>query len=571
MKTKYLNIRLLIGIILSMFGGLCGIFIPIILKEYIDNIKSIHTIRDIYYIIFLFIAQTILTTFGTYLTSIVGEGYVATYRTNLFKHLLYLPTTFFDDTKSGELASRIVNDTATIRNFVTVALPNFITSLVVFFGSVTALFLLDWKLSTLMIILLLMLSLIILPLSKILGKYSKINQNGISKLTGLISEVFSQVRLIKSEVAEKDTELRQQKQVTEIYNISIKADLIRAIINPIVFLFLFGMIAIVFGYGGARVNEGTLTIGTLISFLVYLFQILNPTNAIINFSNEYNTMRGATEKLKELLLVPSEFAKNKTSDVVNLEDLNGNLVLHNVNFSYGKNKILKNLSMTIKPFQKTAIVGPSGAGKTTILTILNRIYPVKDGKITINNKNINNFNIYDWRRRFAVVLQEPEVLSGTIKENLEFGLDYKPLKRDLELALKKAFLIDDVRKMPNGIDTNIGEKGVKLSGGQLQRLQIAKVFLKNPEIILLDEATANLDSNSENYIEKSLGINFANKRIVVVAHRLATIIDADIIYFIENGIISGVGTHKELFEKHKMYKKYVLEQFYKEKDRTEEE
>ena len=125
--------------------------------------------------------------------------------------------------------------------------------------------------------------------------------------------------------------------------------------------------------------------------------------------------------------------------------------------------------------------------------------------------------------------------------------------------------------MPNGIDTNIGEKGVKLSGGQLQRLQIAKVFLKNPEIILLDEATANLDSNSENYIEKSLGINFANKRIVVVAHRLATIIDADIIYFIENGIISGVGTHKELFEKHKMYKKYVLEQFYKEKDRTEEE
>ncbi len=567
-SNKKINIILCTGILISTFGGLLGIFIPLQLRSLIDTINrhGSFSINGIVIIISLFLAQTLFTSMGVYITSRAGESYVAAFRKRVFKHILQLRVSFFDTNKSGELASRVVNDTATIRSFLTQALPTFISSLIIFGGSIVALFILDWKLSLLLTIALPSLMAFIMPLGNLTGKYSKEIQEYLSRLTGLISESFSQIRVVKANRAENSIDDLQSKEVEQLFNTSVKSDFINSIINPIVFLFLFGLVALIFGYGGMRVQSGTLTIGTLVSFIVYLFQIINPVNSIVNFANDFKIMKGATEKINELANKPVEFGINqlnskKVKGVDNYFFSKNDLTLNNLYLSFKKSVILDHVNMVFKAGKKTAIVGPSGAGKTTILNVIERFYTPQSGSIKIGTFNAKNFSIPMWRKQFSMVLQESSILTGTIRENLIMGLDHTTSDKQLYTALKNAYLISDLRKWSNGLDTYIGEKGIKLSGGQRQRLQLARVFLQHPKIIILDEATSSLDSESEEYVSRAIKNIMDNTTIIVVAHRLSTVVDADNIYFLDGGKVSGEGTHEELLKTHKKYRKYVKDQF----------
>ena len=562
MKKLHIKItyELIIGIILSTLGGIIGIFIPLELKKFIDMASKEFDVKKIILIGIFFLCQTILTALGSYITSKEGEKKVAIQRLDIFRHIIKLPIPFFDNNHSGELASRVVNDTAAIRRFLTMALPEFISSIVICFGSVIALFVLDWKLSLLLLILLPMLMVLIAPLSSLAGKYAVKNQDALSKLTGSISEFLNQIKLIKASTAEKQVKQKEKKNIDKIYKISIKSDLISSITDPLVFLCLFAMVSVIFGYGGYRVQQGTLTVGTLVSFLVYLFQIINPVNAIVNFANEYKTVEGATEKINEILNISEEDYNGK-----NYQKKFGNqdLLLNDITFSYGKRNVLDDLCLKFKAHKKTAIVGPSGVGKTTILSLIERFYEPNAGTIMIGNISSKDFTVSDWREHFAAVLQDTSTITGTIKDNLLFGLNYNPSDQEINRALENAYLLDDINSMSKGVDTFIGEKGVKLSGGQKQRLQIARIFLKNPDILILDEATSSLDGMSEDYVEKALKNVMNDVTTIVVAHRLSTIIDADDIYFIDDGRVSGEGTHDELLRNHRKYREYVKKQIIK--------
>lgn len=562
MKKLHIKItyELIIGIILSTLGGIIGIFIPLELKKFIDMASKEFDMKKIILIGIFFLCQTILTALGSYITSKEGEKKVAIQRLDIFRHIIKLPIPFFDNNHSGELASRVVNDTAAIRRFLTMALPEFISSIVICFGSVIALFVLDWKLSLLLLILLPMLMVLIAPLSSLAGKYAVKNQDALSKLTGSISEFLNQIKLIKVSTAEKQVKQKEKKNIDKIYKISIKSDLISSITDPLVFLCLFAMVSVIFGYGGYRVQQGTLTVGTLVSFLVYLFQIINPVNAIVNFANEYKTVEGATEKINEILNISEEDYNGK-----NYQKKFGNqdLLLNDITFSYGKRNVLDDLCLKFKAHKKTAIVGPSGVGKTTILSLIERFYEPNAGTIMIGNISSKDFTVSDWREHFAAVLQDTSTITGTIKDNLLFGLNYNPSDQEINRALENAYLLDDINSMSKGVDTFIGEKGVKLSGGQKQRLQIARIFLKNPDILILDEATSSLDGMSEDYVEKALKNVMNDVTTIVVAHRLSTIIDADDIYFIDDGRVSGEGTHDELLRNHRKYREYVQKQIIK--------
>lgn len=562
MKKLHIKItyELIIGIILSTLGGIIGIFIPLELKKFIDMASKEFDVKKIILIGIFFLCQTILTALGSYITSKEGEKKVAIQRLDIFRHIIKLPIPFFDNNHSGELASRVVNDTAAIRRFLTMALPEFISSIVICFGSVIALFVLDWKLSLLLLILLPMLMVLIAPLSSLAGKYAVKNQDALSKLTGSISEFLNQIKLIKASTAEKQVKQKEKKNIDKIYKISIKSDLISSITDPLVFLCLFAMVSVIFGYGGYRVQQGTLTVGTLVSFLVYLFQIINPVNAIVNFANEYKTVEGATEKINEILNISEEDYNGK-----NYQKKFGNqdLLLNDITFSYGKRNVLDDLCLKFKAHKKTAIVGPSGVGKTTILSLIERFYEPNAGTIMIGNISSKDFTVSDWREHFAAVLQDTSTITGTIKDNLLFGLNYNPSDQEINRALENAYLLDDINSMSKGVDTFIGEKGVKLSGGQKQRLQIARIFLKNPDILILDEATSSLDGMSEDYVEKALKNVMNDVTTIVVAHRLSTIIDADDIYFIDDGRVSGEGTHDELLRNHRKYREYVQKQIIK--------
>lgn len=361
--------------------------------------------------------------------------------------------------------------------------------------------------------------------------------------------------MIKTSQEEEKVQNQLLRNIKNTQHISVKGDLIASFESPFALLFIFATVALIFTYGGQRVATGSLTVGTLVSFLIYLFQLLNPVSSLSNFLTAYARMKGAVSSLEELLLVEQE----------NLGDggqaSGDNLVFDNVSFSYdGHHPVLSDINLTIFKGQKVAFVGPSGSGKTTLARLVERFYEPNQGKILLDNQSISVFQLKDWRRRIAWVSQNDAVLSGTIRENLCFGIFSDVSDEQLFFALDQVLLGDDIRKMPHGLDTEVGENGRLLSGGQRQRLQIARAYLRNPDFLIFDEATANLDADSEYAVTQSLNGLLKKKTSIIIAHRLSTIVDADCIYFLENHQITGSGTHQELLATHKTYARFVQEQ-----------
>lgn len=326
--------------------------------------------------------------------------------------------------------------------------------------------------------------------------------------------------------------------------------------NMLMMILVIGILT----YGAIRVMQGSLTMGALISFLMYLFQLMRPVIMVSQFFNELAKISGSTERIREMLNEPvEESADDQKIDVSGKE-----LRLQNVSFSYEKDKqILHDINVVAKPNTVVAFAGPSGGGKSTIFSLIERFYKPTSGKITIGNENIDNIDLTNWRHQIGLVGQNSAVMPGTIRENLVYGLDHEVNDDELWRVLKMAYADIFVKESEDGLGTQIGERGVKLSGGQRQRIAIARAFLRDPKILMLDEATASLDSESEAMVQKALTSLMKNRMTLVIAHRLSTIVDADRIYFIDHGTVSGSGTHEELVKSTPLYAEYVHNQFKK--------
>ncbi|MBP2257543.1 ABC transporter ATP-binding protein [Virgibacillus alimentarius] len=560
LSTNIPKLSLTIGLIASVVTTLAGLIVPILTKNLIDGFSiSSLSVPLIVAIVAAFITQAIVNGLSIYLLTAVGQKIVAKLRENMWLKLTRLPVSYFDKTSSGETVSRVVNDTSIVKDLISEHFPQFITGMISIIGAIAILLVMDWKMTVIMLLSVPVTIAIMIPLGRKMAKISRGLQDETAMFTGNVQQTLSEIRLMKASNAEKDAERKGIAGIKSLLGFGLKEARIFAFIAPLMHLVIMVVIVMIIGYGGIRVASGTMSTGSLVAFLLYLFQIIMPITTFAMFFTQLQKAKGATERIISILELPLE----EGQDGLDIDIANKTLHVNDVSFAYTANElVLQNVSFTAEPGEMVAFAGPSGGGKTTIFGLLERFYEPCSGEIRIGNTSIKKLSIQSWRSQIGYVPQESAMMTGTIRENLCYGLeDWNEISdnRLWEVA-EMAYAAQFIKSFPDGLDTEIGERGIKLSGGQRQRIAIARAFLRDPNILLMDEATASLDSQSEKVVQQALEKLMKGRTTFVIAHRLSTIVDADKILFIENGRITGSGTHQELIQSHTLYRAFAEQQ-----------
>lgn len=558
-KITFPKKLIFIAVLISSIGSISGLLIPLFTGKVVDKFSA-ESITGKFIILFLiiFILNAMLSGFGLYLLSKIGEKIILAIRLMIWKDIMNLKTGFFDENESGKLMSRITDDTNVINDFVSQKLPNVLPAIITVIGSIVILFSLDWQMTLISLVIIPIFLAIIIPLGEKIRKISNNIQDEVASFSGLLGRVLTEIRLVKISNTE-DLELKNaEKNLKQIYRLGLSEAKIISIIQPITGVIVLITIGLILGFGGVRVSTGAISAGTLVAMIFYVLQLSGPLTNFSTLITDYQRAVGASERLYEIVQEEKEdFQKNSENKIIDFK--NNNLIFSNVSFSYDKRLILNNLSFEIPANKVTAFVGPSGSGKTTIFNIIERLYDIGPGKgsIQLGNTPIEDFNLSEWRRKIGYVMQNNAMINGTIKENILYGVNRYIDDNELHKYSNLSHCHEFISRLDHGYETIIGERGMKISGGQRQRIDIARGFIKNPDILLLDEATANLDSESEKKIQQSLEELMKNRTTIIIAHRLATIKKADQIIFIDKGMITGVGTHKKLLSSHSKYRDFV--------------
>ena len=547
-----------IGLFLSLLTSGASLIVPQLTKGLIDTSKLAQIDKRMLIVLVLaFVAQLAFGAIGSFLLRYVGESAVKTLREKLWSHLLQMPVGYYDDHKSGESSSRLVNDTTVIKDLVATQFPNFTTGAIQLVGSMIILFVMDWKMAAMMFLAVPIMALIMMPIGRIMSRLGRQLQAATADFNAEASEKLSEIRLIKSSNGEEFEKNSGGSFINKIFNLGIKDAKVEAMLQPIITTVMLGLYVGILGYGAVRVQAGTLTSGQLVAFLLYLFNIMMPAASFAMFFSQVQKAMGATERIEQIL--KTELEPIETGKAV---DVAGKTIkAENLSFHYVAHRpILKNVSFEAKPNTVIAFAGPSGGGKSTIFALLERFYQPTGGTVKIGDERIDDLSLTNWRSQIGYVSQDSAVFAGSIRENLQYGLDRTLTEKELWHGLELAYADQFVREFPDQLETELGERGVKLSGGQKQRIAIARAFLRDPKVLMLDEATASLDSQSEEKVQRALDQLMEGRTTLVIAHRLSTIVDADHIYFIEKGEVTGHGTHSELIASHPLYAQYVQEQ-----------
>lgn len=550
-------LKLVVGILLGLVSTGANLFVPQLAQKLINDFRHISpTLATLTVVIF--IVGLITSALSGVLLGIFGENVVAKLRKQLWQKLLKMPVKYFDNVKTGEISSRLVNDTSQVKELLASTFPNAMTSILQFLGALVIMLAMDWRMTLLMFVAVPLIMVVMMPIMNYSRKIGRVRQDELAKFASDSTDVLSEVRLVKSSNGEEHELAKGSQRIDNLYGIGMKEALINAATQPITNMLMMLMFLIVLGYGAIRVMNGQITMGALVSFLMYLFQIFGPIITVSQLFTNMAKTSGATERIQQMLAEPEEFDEDQVEKDIETEPLK----FENVDFSYEPDKpILKNINFKTKPNAVVAFAGPSGGGKTTIFSLIERFYQPTAGKILIGDENVEKLDSAKWREQIGLVSQDAAVMPGTIRDNLTYGLRRTVSDTELWKALKMAYADGFVNNMADKLETEIGERGIKLSGGQRQRIAIARAFLRDPKILMLDEATASLDAESEAMVQKALGDLMQGRTTLVIAHRLSTIVDADKIYFIENGAISGSGTHQELLQSTPLYAQYVHDQF----------
>ncbi|OED31575.1 ABC transporter ATP-binding protein [Planococcus maritimus] len=551
---------LVFGLATSLVTTVVGLLVPLLTRELVDGF-SVEALSAglVAALAAAFIVQAVINGVSIYLLSMVGQRIVAGLRERMWLHLLRLRVGYFDQHASGQTVSRVVNDTGIVRNLITDHFPNFVTGIITIIGAVAILLVLDWKMTLIMMLAVPLTIAIMIPLGRKMAKISRSLQDETAVFTGDVQQTLGEIRLMKSSTAEQVEEQRGLSGVQKLYGLGMREAKVYALIGPLMYLVVMVVIVMIIGYGGIRVSEGSMSTGSLVAFLLYLFQIVVPLATFARFFTELQKARGATERIIDILELPLE-EQERGKEI----DISGKtLRLEDVSFAYENGEpVLQGVSFEAHPGQKIAFAGPSGGGKTTIFGLIERFYEPTAGTITIGDVPIGEVAISSWRDQIGYVSQESAMMGGTIRANLTYGLPDADSYQDEELwrVSRMAYAEEFISSFPDGLDTQVGERGVKLSGGQRQRIAIARAFLRDPKLLMMDEATASLDSQSEGIVGQALGRLMEGRTTLVIAHRLSTIVDADQIVFIEGGRVTGIGNHQELTGKHPLYREFAEQQ-----------
>lgn len=560
LTLKIPKLALAIGLIASLITTLVGLVVPLLTKNLVDgfSLESL-SVPLMAGIAVAFIVQAVINGVSIYLLSMVGQRVVAGLRERMWAKLIRLRVGYFDQHSSGETVSRVVNDTGIVRNLITDHFPSFITGIISIIGAVIILVVLDWKMTLVMMISVPLTIAVMFPLGRKMSKISRNLQDETAHFTGHVQQTLGEIRLMKSSTAEDTEETRGVEGIDKLFKLGMKEAKIYALIAPLMYLVVMVVIVSIIGYGGIRVANGEMSTGSLVAFLLYLFQIIVPMATFARFFTELQKAKGATERIIGILELPlEEPAKQADIDIASKA-----LSIENLSFSYDQGEpVLQDVSFKAQPGEMIAFAGPSGGGKTTVFGLLERFYEPSSGEILIGDIPIRDISISSWRDQIGYVSQESAMMGGTIRENLTYGLPNAEAIQTEELwrVTRMAYAEEFIREFPDGLETEVGERGVKLSGGQRQRIAIARAFLRDPKILMMDEATASLDSQSEGIVQQALSRLMEGRTTLVIAHRLSTIVDADKIVFIEKGRVTGVGTHQELIATHSLYRDFAAQQ-----------
>jgi subfamily B ATP-binding cassette protein MsbA len=499
----------------------------------------------------LVILQGLCSMGHSYLTAWISQRIIADFRRHLFAHLHTLSVSFFARRRTGELLSRLMNDVAVIQSVVTETPIDSAKQLVTFVGGITFLLTMNWRLCLLILVLLPLLVLVAKFFGRRLKSLSTSIQDHTAALSTLIEEVISGIRIVKSFVQTQREETRFAAQVEQTLALTMRKAGVMAVFIPVISLLTFSAAAAVLWYGGRQVIDGSVSPGDLFAFVLFAGILIGPFSSAARVFAQVREAQGATQRVFEILDTGSEVSDSPTATT--LPSVSGHIRAEHIGFAYDpRQPVLMDVSFEAKPGELVAIVGPTGAGKTTMMNLLHRFYDPTEGRITIDGHDLRHVTMDSWYRQIALVPQETILFGGTILDNIRYG-DEKATQEAVVAASRAAHAHDFIMSFPDQYQTIVGEKGINVSGGQRQRIAIARAIVKNPRILLLDEATSALDSESERLVQEALEQLMKGRTTFVIAHRLTTIQRADRILVLNKGRLVETGTHAELIDHKGLY------------------
>jgi subfamily B ATP-binding cassette protein MsbA len=514
----------------------------------------------------LFAVQAVLNFVQVYFLTSTSELVIAQLREDLFAHLVRLSPGFFTERRTGELTSRLSADTTVLQTVLSYNLSEFARQTLFLIGGIILLIITDSRLTatTLAVVPLVVGAAVVF--GRALRRASTGVQDRIAEATGTADEAFSQIRTVQSYTAEAEEVRRYGAHLLQVIDAAIRRAKIRGMFFGILTFCGFGGVVAVLWQGGRQVLAGNLTAGALVSFLLYALYVAGAVGSLASLFGAYQEAVGAARRVFDLLETVSS-VKDPARPLRLPRPLRGEIVMDNVTFNYNPAlpEVLQGVSLRIGAGEVVALVGPSGAGKTTVASLLPRFWDVASGRITFDGIDIRDLSLSELRGAIGIVPQEPTLFSGTIRENIAYaaiGADgSRPSEESIHAAAKAAHAVEFIERLPDGFDTLVGERGVKLSGGQRQRIAIARVFLKNPALVILDEATSSLDTESERLVEEAMEDLLRQRSTLIIAHRLSTVLRADRLVVIDRGVIVEEGSHQDLLASEGVYSRLYRGQF----------
>ena len=539
-----------VGLLLIVLNRLSGLVLPISTRYLVDDVLGQGQFDLLYWLLGLLVVAVIVQASTAYtltlLLSVEAQNLIAQLRSQVQRHVLTLPVRFFDSVKTGELVSRIMNDVEGVRNLVGTGLVQLVG------GTITAIVAFTYLASTNFVMTLL----VLVPL----GLFSFVStrafqmlrpafrERGVlhAEVTGRLTEALGGIRVIKGfHALEKEGEIFEAGVLRIFQN--VKQTLTTSSRVTSLGTFFIGTASVlIMGYGGQQILAGSMTLGDLVSFTLLMGFLIAPIVQMANIGTQMTEAFAGLDRTAEILSWPSEDDDPRRTET--MPSVRGHLVFEDVSFAYDEDKpVLRGITFEAEPGTVIALVGSSGSGKSTLAGLAATFFTPDSGRVLMDGVDLATVKLSSYRSQLGLVMQDDFLFDGTIRENLLFA---RPKASEVELqdAAEKAYVTEFTDRFPDGLDTVIGERGVKLSGGQRQRVTIARALLSDPRILLLDEATSSLDTESEALIQQSLGGLLQDRTTVVIAHRLSTIQRADLILVIEDGEIVERGRHDELLE-----------------------
>ena len=547
--------RIALSAVLMLYTAAVGLVFPLGVKRLIDTALTEGDPGQLNWVavalVVMFLSESIASFVQGYISGGTGERLGNDLGLKVADHLLSLPMRYYDRNRSGDILAVVGSDVTLVRSgTLGTALP-LLSQVVRLAGSVAIAFYLNWRLAMIVVVITPIVMGIAITAGRRVRALSRETQQGIGEATAVLNEVLANIRVVKSFGREPHERERYWERMARVLQLGLRRNLVDSAVGPVITLLSFGAITAVLWFGGQEVLAGRLSAGDLVAFLIYLLGVAAPIGVLTRLYTQLQQALGAAQRIFALIDEPVQVADRLEACI--LPSGPGLVEFRGVHFSYAEDRpVLHGLDIRVEPGQTCAVVGPSGAGKTTTIGLLLRLYDVTGGAVVVDGCDVRDATQASLREAMALVPQEPVLFATTVGDNIRYGrLD--ATEAEVETAARAANAHEFVSRLPSGYSTEVGERGVQLSAGQRQRIAIARAILRNPRILLLDEATASLDNESEYLVQEALDRLMRDRTTIVVAHRLTTIENADQIVVLDGGRCVESGTHSALLARNGLY------------------